>query len=350
MRSHVRTFVGVTLSILLLAWVLRDVSPGEVARELRDASLPLLTLAVAITMGGFAIRALRWGILLRPLGLRVPFRPRFAAVMIGFAANNVLPARVGEIARALTLTRLTPVTMAASLATLLIERILDGLALVVLLFLAINAPGFPDIPQVAGLDPRAAVHVVGGLMTAGGVALLLLVVAPARSVAMADAVAARLLPPRFRSAVTAAMESFLSGLAVLRNAPLFLASALLAVGQWLFTAVSFVVAFRAFGIDGVPFSGAVFLQSIISLAVALPSSPGFFGPFEAAARVGLSLWGVAADKAVSFAVGFHIGGFIPVTVIGMYYVWRLNLRWREMSPASRAGSVADRTDDRGEEP
>src|SRR5690606_38631348 len=126
---------------------------------------------------------------------------------------------------------------------------------------------------------------------------------------------------------------------VLRSVPLFVASALLAVGQWLFTAVSFVVAFRAFGIDLVPFSGAVFLQSVISLAVALPSSPGFFGPFEAAARVGLSLWGVAADKAVSFAVGFHIGGFIPVTVIGIYYVWRLNLRWREMGGGAERSAM-----------
>lgn len=339
MNSHLKTFVGFALSVLLLAWVLRDVSPGEVARELRDANLPLLVLAVGITMGGFAIRALRWGILLRPLALRIPFRPRFAAVMIGFAANNVLPARVGEIARALTLTRITPVGMAASVATLLIERILDGLALVALLFLAMNAPGFPDIPLVGGLDPRAAVHLVGSLMAAGGVGLLLLVIAPKRSVAVVDWMASRVLPRRFRGAVVTTMESFLSGLAVLRSVPLFVASALLAVGQWLFTAVSFVVAFRAFGIDLVPFSGAVFLQSVISLAVALPSSPGFFGPFEAAARVGLSLWGVAADKAVSFAVGFHIGGFIPVTVIGIYYVWRLNLRWREMGGGAERSAM-----------
>ena len=64
--------------------------------------------------------------------------------------------------------------------------------------------------------------------------------------------------------------------------------------------------------------------------MAVPSSPGFFGPFEAAAKLGLGLWGVAADKAVSFAVGFHLGGFIPVTLLGLYYIGRLNLRWSEM--------------------
>src|SRR5690606_8424016 len=116
MKSHLKTVVGITLSLLLLAWVLRDVSPGEVAREIAEANLPLLVLSIAVTMCGFAIRAVRWGVLLLPVAPRVPFRPRYAAVMIGFAANNLLPARVGEFARALTLARVGRVSAAASIA------------------------------------------------------------------------------------------------------------------------------------------------------------------------------------------------------------------------------------------
>lgn len=330
MKSHLKTIVGVALSILLLAWVLRDVSAAEVARELRDADLLLLTLAIALTMVGFAIRAVRWGVLLRPIDRTIAFRPRFAAVMIGFAANNLLPARVGEFARALTLARITPVGIAASFATLVVERILDGLALVLLLFAAMSTAGFPLVASVGGLDPRAAARVVAIMMAVVGAALLLLVISPTRSVKAAEAVVGALLPVRMRRPLIAALESFLAGLAVLRSGRLFVVSALLAVGQWLFTAFSFLAAFRAFGIDHVPFAGAVFLQSFLSIAVAVPSSPGFFGPFEAAARIGLSLWEVEADKAVSFAVGFHLGGFVPVTVIGLYYMSRLNLSWREV--------------------
>ena len=90
------------------------------------------------------------------------------------------------------------------------------------------------------------------------------------------------------------------------------------------------LAFRAFGIDGVPFAGAVFLQSLVAFAAAIPSSPGFFGPFEAAAVAGLALWSVPKEQAVSFAVGYHLGGFVPVTLAGVYYVWRLGLRWSEV--------------------
>src|SRR5690606_19679650 len=152
-----------------------------------------------------------------------------------------------------------------------------------------------------------------------------LVVAPDRSLRLAERGTGWALPRRAQDVVLGALRSFIAGLAVLRHGRLFAASLVLGAGQWLFTAVSFLLAFRAFGIDEVPFAGAVFLQSLIALAVAVPSSPGFFGPFEAAAKVGLGLWGVAPEKAVSFAVGYHLGGFLPVTLMGIYYVWRLNL-------------------------
>lgn len=346
MKSHLRTIVGVALSLLLLAWVLRDVSPREVARQIAQADLLLLTLSVAITMLGFAVRALRWGILLTPIDRRVAFRPRFAAVMIGFAANNLLPARVGEFARALTLARVTSVGAAASFATLVVERILDGLVLVGLLFWAMSAATFPALESVAGIDPRAAARVVALLMGFAGGVLLLLVLMPTPAVRLAEKVGRRVLPERAARAVVAALESFLAGLAVLRDGRLLALSVGLALGQWVLTGVSFLLAFRAFGIDQVPFVGAIFLQSLISLAVAVPSSPGFFGPFEAAARVGLALWAVAPEKAVSFAVGYHIAGFIPVTLIGIYYVWRLDLSWRDVR---RSEEVVEARVEDGEE-
>ena len=330
MKGHLRTIVGVGLSLLLLVWVLRDVSPGEVAHELSRADLLLLTLAVGVTVVGFAIRAVRWGVLLSPLDSRTSFRPRYAAVMIGFTANNLLPARVGEFARALALSRVSKVGIGASFATLVVERILDGLVLVGLLFAAMAAPGFPLSGSVGGVDPRAAARIVAIAMALVGMGLLILVLVPTPAVRLFEAVAIRILPRRMARALVDALESFLAGLAVLRDIRLLTVSVLLALGQWVFTAVSYYLAFLSFGIHEVPFSGAVFLQSLISLAVAIPSSPGFFGPFEAAARVGLGLWSVPVEKAVSFAVGYHIAGFIPVTVIGIYYVWRLNLSWRDV--------------------
>lgn len=340
MARHARTATGIVLSVLLLWWALRDVSPAEVLHELENADPILFTLAVLATLGGFWFRAVRWGVLLMPAYPRVAFHPRFAATVIGFAANNLLPARVGEFARAYALTRLAGVRVGASFATLVVERLLDGLVLVGLLFASMATAGFPIASEVGGFDPRTAARFAALALAAVGAVLFAIVLAPGRAVTLAEAVVGRILPQRLRITTLGAFRSFLEGLLVLRNGRLFAVSAALALAQWLFTAVSFLLAFRAFGID-VPFAGAVFLQSVVSLAVAIPSSPGFFGPFEAAARVGLSLWAVGSTKAVSFAVGFHIGGFIPVTALGLFYVWRYGMSWGEVRRSEAAAATTE---------
>jgi glycosyltransferase 2 family protein len=328
MRRHLRAVIGVGLSLLLLGWAMRDVSPAGVAHEIRNVDPLLFLLAIVLTMCGFWFRAVRWGIFLIPTG-RVPFHPRFASTLIGFAVNNVLPARVGEFARAYSLSRLTEVRLGASLATLVVERLFDGIVVVALLFAAMSTPAFPA-GQIGGIDPRAAARVIAIAMGGLGLGLGALVIAPERSIRLAERVAHAVVPTRVRHPLLGALRSFIDGLTVLRSGRLFLVSLTLATVQWLFTAVSFLVAFRAFDIQEVGFAGAVFLQSLISLSVAIPSSPGFFGPFEAAAKLGLALWAVAPDKAISFAVGFHLGGFIPTTIIGLLYVWRLDLSWKQV--------------------
>lgn len=332
MRRHAKTVLGIVVSVLLLAWAMRDVSASEVVRELRDADLLLLGAATLITIAGMAIRAIRWGVLLIPTAPSLPFRPRFASTVIGFAANNVLPARIGELVRAYSLGRLTRATVGAALAALVIERILDGLVLVGLLFAAMATPAFPVTGAVAGMDAQSAATAVAVLMASIGIVLFAMVIMPGRSLMVAT-LAARVLPARFRDTALNAFKSFLTGLASLRSGRIFLLSLVLAAAQWIFLAFSFQLAFSAFGIDDVPFAGAVFLQSLISLAVAIPSSPGFFGPFEAAAILGLGLWNVAPEKAVSFAVGFHLSGFVPITLMGFYYIWRYGMSWTEVRKA-----------------
>jgi glycosyltransferase 2 family protein len=236
---------------------------------------------------------------------------------------------VGEFARAFALSRFTGMRPEAAFATLVIERLLDGIILVGLLFGAMASPAFPPVAQIGGVNLRAAASVVAGLMALIVIGLFGMVVARRHAVRLAYALTA-LLPSRLREPALVGLRSFSSGLAVLRSPRLFIASVLLALFQWVFLALSFLLGFRAFGIDDVPFSGAVFLQSLISLAVALPSSPGFFGPFEAAARAGLGLWNVPGEQAISFAIGYHIAGFLPVTLIGVYYVWRMGLSWSDV--------------------
>lgn len=336
MNRTAKTAAGVAVSVFFLWWALHDVSLAEVVHEIRTAD-PLLFFLSAIAAGlGIPIRAVRWRVLLAGVGAPVPFQPRMAATAMGFGANNVLPARIGEIVRAVSLRRLAGVSLGGAFSSLVLERVFDAIVLVGFLFAVMAMPSFPAAPDVAGLDPRAAARWVAAATAALGMVLFGMALAPARALGLARR-AATVLPARLRTPLLGALGAFLGGLAVLRDWRLFVLSLLWAVAQWAFLAVSFLLGFRAFGID-VPYSGAVFLQSLTSLAVAVPSSPGFFGPFEAAAKVGLSLWAVPPARAVSFAIGFHLAGFVPVTALGLYYFWRVGFRLSEMEHAVEAAT------------
>jgi Predicted integral membrane protein len=107
--------------------------------------------------------------------------------------------------------------------------------------------------------------------------------------------------------------------------------------HWLVNALAFWLGFKAVGIE-LPFSAAIFLQTLIAVGVALPSAPGFFGVFEKLANVGLAIYGVGADRATSWAIGYHILSFIPITVIGVYYFARLGLHMNEIESARESAT------------
>lgn len=326
MSPRLKTAIGIILSVLLLGWALRDVSFGDVVRRIAAADPIWFLLSILVSLGGFWFRAVRWGFFLAPVAPGLPLWPRTAATFIGFAANNVLPARIGEFARALSLSRLTQISSAAAFAGLVLERIFDGLILVGMLFFAMASREFPGEIGPGGADVQGAALLLAGVMALTGLVLFLAMMRPRIAAGIVHLFVGR-FPARVRDPVLEMLRSFARGLEAMKNPRLFTISLALALGQWVFLALSFHLGLRAFQIDDVPFVGSIFLQSLISLAVAIPSSPGFFGPFEAASRIGLGIWGVPAEPAISFAIGYHIGGFLPVTLIGLYLVWKTRLGW-----------------------
>jgi len=325
-----KALVGVGISIAVLYFALRGVHPGAVLREIGRADLPLFVLAVVVNTVVFALRASRWELLLRPMRRGTRFHSRFSATSIGFMANNLLPARVGEFGRAYALSRLEPIPVSASFASLVVERLLDGITIVALLFFAMALPVFPEVATFGGRDMGAAANALLILFAAAGALLLLMVLWPEAAVRSFERTVARVLPRGLRRTLVDALRAFLGGLGVLRQPRLLVRAALWSFAVWGVNGLSFWIGFLAFDIQ-LPFSSAVFLQSVIALAVSLPSAPGFFGLFEGGVRVGLvEVWGVELNKALGFAIGFHMATFIPITVIGLYYVWRLGFSLREV--------------------
>lgn len=342
MKGHLKTVAGIAATVFFLWLALRGVTWGEVAANVRGANLPLLAAAIVLSALGMHVRALRWKPLLEPVAPGVAWRPRIAAVCIGFGGNNVFPARLGEFARTWVLARQTGIPLTAVLASLVLERALDGIVIIAFLLGAMSLPGFPALTAMGNVDVQGAVRFVAlvtAVMLAG---LLWMTFAPAPAVRLAERVV-RVLPAGARRPLLDALHAFLGGLDVLRSPRLLAVSVAWAVAQWAFLAVSFLLAFRAFGITEPGYLGAVFLQSCIALAVAIPAAPGFFGLFEAASVWGLGLWGVDRTRAVSFAIGFHLGGWFAVTALGAFYALRLNVRLRDLRGSdTRVGQAVER--------
>lgn len=329
-RLDWKAVVGIALGVGLLAYSLRGVDIREVIGEIGRADPVLFLLSIAAVTAPMVVRAWRWKALLQPVRAGTSFASRFRATMIGFMVNNVLPARVGEFARAYALSRMEPVPVVASIGSLVLERVFDGIVVVALLFIAMAMPGFPSLDAIGIDDPgRPAAFVVTAI--AGiGLVLVGMVLWPRHVVRATEAIARRVLPRSFRRPVVDALEAFLAGIGSLRDPALVVRTAHWSIWVWLVNAFAFWLGFKAFDID-VPFAGALFLQSLVALAVALPAAPGFFGLWEAAARLGLhDIYGVEPEKALGYAIGFHIGGFLSVTLIGLYYAWRLGLSLREV--------------------
>jgi uncharacterized protein (TIRG00374 family) len=331
-----RSAAGIALSAVLLWWTLRDVSLATVWGELSHASIPLFLASTVCATLIFPLRARRWKTILEPVAPNQPFGALWRATAIGMMANNVLPARAGEIARAYALTRQTAVPFATSIASLAVDRLFDMVVLLMLAVAAFIDPAFPRTATIAGqsLGQIAQGSVLFVIVLV--FALYALAFFPAHLVRVFE-IFARRISPALEERGKAVLIRFSDGLSVLRSPGRFGAVLAWTIAHWLLNALAFWLGFKAVGVV-LPFSAALFLQTLIAVGVALPSAPGFFGVFEKLATVGLGIYGVAATQATSWAIGFHILSFIPITVMGLWYFTRLGLHLAEINTARESAA------------
>ncbi|MCC7194739.1 MAG: flippase-like domain-containing protein [Gemmatimonadaceae bacterium] len=356
MRLGWRGAIGLLVSAALLWWVLRDADLPRVWIALRGSNASLWAACTVFATLIFPLRARRWQALLAPTYGRLPLAALWQSTAVGMMVNNVAPLRAGEFARAFALTRAAPeVKFAAAFGSLAVDRLFDGTIVLLLMLAATLDPAFPAGQTINGTPLSAYLRPVAaflGVVLLGALTLLFAPQVVARTVnAVAGALAPKLAPR-----IHALLAGFVDGLRVLRSPGLMAEVVAWTLIHWLCNAFAFWLGFKALGITA-PFSAALLLQGLIAIAVAAPSSPGFFGLFEASGTIGLGIYGVAAAPAVAWALGFHILSYIPITLIGGWYLTRMRLRFTDFIRAAGAtdgvapaGSPADEAGSRGEGP
>jgi uncharacterized protein (TIRG00374 family) len=335
MRLGARGAIGIGVSALLLWYAFRDIHLSQVVSALRGSDLLLWALCTVTSQLIFPLRARRWRTLLHSVSPNLPFGPLWRATAIGMMGNNVLPARAGELARVFVLVReRREVRWSTALASLAIDRAFDALMVLLLLVVAMLAPDFPRDFTIAGTP----VHSTAYLMLAFVAALFAAFFAFARWPHTAEALIGRVtgvVLPRHKDRIGRLVHALAAGLGVLRDARRFVEAFAWTLAHWLMNAVAFWFGFRALGIDA-PFTAACFVQGVIALGVAVPSSPGFVGVFETMAKLALPVYGVSEAQAVTWAIGFHVLSYIPITVIGAWYFLRMGLHLGDVTAASDA--------------
>jgi len=334
-----RLLVGALLAAVLLALFFRGMDWEALGRALRQARLAPLLGLVALTVAIYAVRAWRWGLLMAPLG-RVRFADLFSATFVGFASGLLIP-RAQEIMRPWLVSRRYPIPISAGFATVILERLVDLITVLVLFGLYLFVLPAPAM-QVAG--PRMEAIKVAGAVTALGAGLVLVLLLALHS--RPDPVIAafeRLLvrAPRWLSGpLGRAVRAFTEGLAVLRAPASHLAwIAALSFVLWLLIAFGFHLNHAAFSLS-LPFPTTFLLIAFLVVGVAIPT-PGMVGGFHAFYLLALhDVYGV--DRATAAAAGITAHAFtnLPILVLGLALLGREGLSLGRVAQVTEEGSSA----------
>jgi uncharacterized protein (TIRG00374 family) len=318
-RRALSAALGVAISVGLLLWALRGVSVGEVLRHIRGAHPAPLLVAVTVATLTFPLRLIRWRLLLRDeQGRAYAIGPLWHAIALGFTANNVLPLRAGELIRSYAAARLAPARFSTVLSSIAVERIFDALTVVALLTVALLSPDLPPHLTIAG---QSVANLARAGAVAGVIGLILAIMVVAAPLT-AERLVRTLIPMhRLADTIVSLIEGVRQGLLVLRTPGRLVAVVFWSLVLWLVNAFAFYIGFAAFDIP-VSYLGALLLQGLLILGISIPSTPGFFGPFEAVIVAVLALYGVPKDVAFSYAITFHITSFVPITLLGFWSLIR----------------------------
>lgn len=322
-----QALLGIVVSATLLWWSLKDVNFAEVLLHLREARLFPIIVGIVMATLTFVLRIFRWQLLLRAEdGSRLPPGPLWHAIAMGFMANNVLPLRIGEVVRTFAATRLAGVRFTAALSSIAVERMFDALTVGFFLGLGLLLAGLPADAEVGGVHMGRLATLVG-VAAVAGLALAGAVVAFPRA---AEATIRKLVPFKgLADRLVTIIEGIRQGLSALQSPMRILGVVLWSLAVWGLSALSFYVMFAAFGIE-VSFAGALLMQSLIMFGIAVPSTPGYVGVFEAPIIAVLGLYHVDASLAATYAFTYHITTFIPITLLGAWSVARTNIGLRDL--------------------
>jgi uncharacterized protein (TIRG00374 family) len=311
--------VGLAVTALCIYLALRGVALDDAADALRESNLWWLAPTLPVFTFAIWLRGLRWWALFAP-AQRPPLRAVTYALLVGYFFNNILPARAGEAARVIALHNRAKTPRAETIGTVVVERLFDVLALLLVLFAC-----YPWLPEISWLRKAAIFAAV--VVVVIGVLIAVIVKYDERAVHWLLTPLRKVKRPGFAARVEQAAVDATRGLVALREPRIALRGFVLTVVSWIGLAVSYWILMSAFALD-LPLTSAILVIVAINLSLVLPSSPAALGVFEAATIIALRAFDVPQAEALSYALVLHLLNLVPFLVIGAVLLGPSALRAR----------------------
>jgi len=329
-----KLWIGIGISVFFMFLLFRKVDLHKMVSALGEMDCIYILPAIVSNFISYFFRAVRWKYLLTPLK-RTRFRNLFPATIIGYMANNLLPARLGEFVRAYVLGEKESLGFGAVFASLVIDRLFDGFSVLMILLFTCFTVVLPP-----GKEPVQHGLVMGGYLTlAVYFAIVLFLVFLKKRTVKTIAIVASLLKPfpaRVSEKVIHLIGSFLDGIRLSSRPQDLFAVVFTSFLIWFFAIWPIDLILRSFGIV-FPITNTMLLMVFLVVAVMVPASPGYVGTYHAACVYGLMAFNIQKERALSVALIIHGVNFFPVILAGLYYLWRENISLKAVEESSARG-------------
>ncbi len=320
-------WLGVLISIVFIWLSMRGLKLGEFWETVKKANYWWLLPGIGVYFIGVWVRAWRWHYLLGPIK-KIPTKTMFPITTIGYMGNNIYPARAGEVLRAVILKRKEDVPVSASLATIIVERIFDGV--VMLAFVFVNLSELAKLTGASGFVGNIQqVAIIGtGVFLGALLVFLLAAMFPHTTAKIGTWFVERFTPQRLHEKILGIMHKFLDGLESLRSPFNVLMVFFTSVIIWLLETGKYWFVMHAFNFS-VSFFALMLMNGIVNLATTIPSAPGYIGTFDAPGIAVLTAYGVDQATAAGYTLTLHVALWLPITLLGAYFLAREGIKWSD---------------------
>jgi uncharacterized protein (TIRG00374 family) len=327
-------WLGIAVSLFFMVLMYKDTDFNKLWADLVSADYRYILLAVVCNFISYFLRAVRWHYLLIP-EKRISLSSLYPATIIGYMANNLLPARLGEFVRAYILAQREELKTPTVFASLVIDRLFDGFTVMLMLLFTLFTLKLPQ-----GLSKAETVLKTGGIVTfllyAGVVAFLFLLKHQTMRTIAWTSILLKPFPQKLSDRIIPLLGSFIGGIRMSSKGGHIAAVIVSSLAVWVFCIIPVDMVLQGFGIH-LPITASMFILVLLVFAVMVPASPGYIGTYHYACFMGLSAFGIEKSTAISIASVIHGIGFFPVIIAGFYYLWKNKI---SLNSVRKAGTSA----------